>query len=579
MCVSRPIELVLSCFKNAKKTKGGWIVTCPCHDDKKQSLSISEAKNGVVLIYCHAGCLTEDILKTVGLEMKNLFPESISKKPSTNIIETYDYLDRNGQFLFQVCKTSDKQFPVRHKDKQGKWVWGLENKKLVIYNLPKIIKAIQQGKLICIVEGEKDVHRLEQEGFIATTNPLGSNKWRKEYNQYLKGANVIIFPDNDKPGKAHAELVKSQLKDISNSVYILELPNLKKGEDISDWLDKYGTSNKLDILINKLTSKTKKEEDNKPIEYTFQDLKNLIGPIEWTWKGWLPKGLLVIVASEPGTGKSALALQLAATMIKGLPWPDGTNYEGELGSILWCESEAAQAINLERAQSWDIPLDKIKLPLLESPLMDIQLDNQSHRQAVKRAAQQDNIRLIVIDSLRGCYRGDENTSDSIEIVMWLAQLARDTEKPILLTHHLRKKGHNDGDSVSLDRLRGSTALIQPARVIWAMDTPDLELPDHKRLSVIKSNISKFPSPLGFVINGHGPEFGKPPVNSKKETLFDQTKERLLAILQAGPKPAKEIFEIFEAEGISKDTIKRAKKSLKVTVTRKDEQWLWLLPNI
>jgi len=417
------------------------------------------------------------------------------------------------------------------------------------------------------------VDRLLSYGLAATTSPMGAGKWKPAYNAQLQGANVVIFPDNDEPGKKHALNVAEQLQGIAKDVKIVYLPGLQNKEDISDWLDKYGTIEQLLEMITK--TQTPQEEQTK--EYTFQDLDSLIGPIQWAWKGWLPLGLLSIVASEPGIGKSALALRLAASVILGLPWPDGKPFEGSRGSVLWCESEAAQAINLERAKQWGIPLNKIKLPLLENPLVDVQLDNTTHRNAVLHAAQREDVQLIVVDSLRGCHRLDENGSESIEIVMWLAKLARDTCKPVLLTHHLRKKSHFDGDSVNLDRLRGSSAIIQPARMIWAMDTPDPELPDHKRLSVIKSNISKFPDPIGFIVNGNGPEFGESPKPPKKDILLDQAKEHLLALLNKNPLPANEVFEALEANGISEKTTRRAKQVLSIVAFQKDGKWFWSLP--
>src|SRR5262245_19460464 len=39
-----------------RRVGGGWIARCPAHEDRKPSLSITEAKGGKVLIRCHAGC-------------------------------------------------------------------------------------------------------------------------------------------------------------------------------------------------------------------------------------------------------------------------------------------------------------------------------------------------------------------------------------------------------------------------------------------------------------------------------------------------------------------------------------------
>ncbi|MCG6533422.1 MAG: AAA family ATPase [Syntrophales bacterium LBB04] len=579
---NKPVDLVLSKLKNVKKIKGGWTAKCPCHDDHENSLCISEGADGRALLYCHAGCHFKNIVTTLGFEVSEMFTEDTQRKNKhyatktwnkQMIVKTYDYTDEKSNLLFQICRTVRKEFPIRRPDGKGGWSWGLGDTSLVLYHLPSVIEAVTRGETLFIVEGEKDADRLQENGLFATTSPLGAGKWRPEYNTPLKGSHVVIFPDNDPPGRQHAQQVAEQLQGVSDSVKIVQLPNLQEKEDVSDWLDKYGTIDQLLELV--ANTQTPQKEPIK--EYTFQDLESLIGPIQWAWKGWLPLGLLTIVASEPGIGKSALALRLAASVILGLPWPDGKTYDGSTGSILWCESEAAQAINLERAKQWGIPLTKIKLPMLDNPLVDVQLDNTTHRNAVQNAAQREDVRFIVVDSLRGCHRLDENGSESIEIVMWLAKLARDTCKPVLLTHHLRKKSNFDGDSVNLDRLRGSSAIIQPARMIWAMDTPDPELPDHKRLSVIKSNISKFPEPIGFIINGNGPEFGEAPDPPQKDNLLTQVKGRLIAMLNKQPLPATDVFEAIEADGISKITIKRAKQALKIVVFRKDEQWFWSLP--
>ena len=45
---------------------------CPTHTDKKASLTVTE-KEDKILIYCHAGCRTYDILNELGLKMSDLY--------------------------------------------------------------------------------------------------------------------------------------------------------------------------------------------------------------------------------------------------------------------------------------------------------------------------------------------------------------------------------------------------------------------------------------------------------------------------------------------------------------------------
>lgn len=69
---------VLSRFDGVKQTgPGRYIVRCPAHDDKHPSLNIRETDDGKILLICRAGCGTDAVLASVGLEMVDLFPEKL----------------------------------------------------------------------------------------------------------------------------------------------------------------------------------------------------------------------------------------------------------------------------------------------------------------------------------------------------------------------------------------------------------------------------------------------------------------------------------------------------------------------
>lgn len=63
---------VLKHFDDVIGRDNHYMVKCPCHDDKRQSLSITGV-NGVTLIHCFAGCSTHDVLKKVGLSFSDLW--------------------------------------------------------------------------------------------------------------------------------------------------------------------------------------------------------------------------------------------------------------------------------------------------------------------------------------------------------------------------------------------------------------------------------------------------------------------------------------------------------------------------
>ena len=123
------------------------------------------------------------------------------------LIAVYDYNDADGNLVFQVCRYHSP--PARlsgesrpHPKNPGKLIWNLTGVDRVPYRLPEILKA----ETVYIVEGEKDADALGDLGLTATTNAGGAGKWRTDYNAlHFKGKRLIILPDNDDPGLAHAQ--------------------------------------------------------------------------------------------------------------------------------------------------------------------------------------------------------------------------------------------------------------------------------------------------------------------------------------------------------------------------------------
>ena len=237
----KPIERLLAALEThgcrpKPAGEGTWQAHCPAHDDRSPSLSIREAEDGRVLLHDFGGCESEAVAAALGLAMRDLFPGEGGSSRDREAATTYDYTDEEGRLLFRVERQSGKRFRQCRPDGKGGWIYNLQNVRRVLYRLPEVAKAVKEQRRIYIVEGEKDADRLANFGLCATTNPMGAGKWRDEYGESFRGAAVVIIPDNDAPGKAHAEQVAASLVGRAASVRVLTLPGLPEKGDVSDWL-------------------------------------------------------------------------------------------------------------------------------------------------------------------------------------------------------------------------------------------------------------------------------------------------------------------------------------------------------
>jgi hypothetical protein len=247
------------------------------------------------------------------------------------IVETYDYRSAEGNILSQGVRFDPKGFAQRRPDGRGGYIWNLDGVERVLYRLPELLAA-DPLETIFVPEGEKDVDRLTDLGLVATTNPEGAGKWRDEYTDALKGRHVAIMPDNDEQGRKHAEKVAGALYGEAASVKVMELPGLPEKGDVSDWLD---AGNSVDELL-RIVDVTPEWEPTSSAADTpddFDEVGTLLSDVveesvEWLWEARIPLGKLTVIDGDPGTGKSALTIDLAARVSTGREMPKPKEVNG-----------------------------------------------------------------------------------------------------------------------------------------------------------------------------------------------------------------------------------------------------------
>lgn len=71
----KTLDRVLAKLEGVRPCGDGYAALCPAHNDQHPSLSIRAGNDGRVLLHCHAGCTTEQIVESIDMEMSDLFAE------------------------------------------------------------------------------------------------------------------------------------------------------------------------------------------------------------------------------------------------------------------------------------------------------------------------------------------------------------------------------------------------------------------------------------------------------------------------------------------------------------------------
>ncbi|WP_435245864.1 DUF3987 domain-containing protein [Streptomyces sp. NRRL F-5630] len=206
---------------------------CVAHEDRAPSLSVTNGNKGVV-ITCHAGCSTEDVVAALGLSMSDLFNEPLEKRVRPQVVAEYPYYDEQGTLLYTVKRLEPGYDGERKTFRQFRpdGTAGVKGIRRVPYQLPQVIEAARNGATIFVLEGEKDVATAEGLGVAATCNVGGAGKWHDDYTRHLVGAaEVVVIADRDEPGRKHAAAVADSVRRAGIPVRVLEPA---QGKDFTD---------------------------------------------------------------------------------------------------------------------------------------------------------------------------------------------------------------------------------------------------------------------------------------------------------------------------------------------------------
>lgn len=324
--------------------------------------------------------------------------------------------------------------------------------------------------------------------------------------------------------------------------------------------------------------------------------------IQWVWPWWLARGKLHVLAGSPGTGKTTIAMHIAACVTSGQPLPSGER--PEVGNVLVWSGE-------------DDPADTLvpRLKAAKAELSRVHFIGDVYRgQEVQRsfdpahdvevlaaaAAKLDNVALLIVDPLVSAVSGDSHRNAEVRRGLQpLVELADKLGAALIgITHY--SKGTQGGDP--LERVTGSVAFGAMARVVYGTVRMKAENGETARMVFARAKSNIGPDGGGFAysfqqceiegsISTSYIEWGEQLAGTARDLLAepeqqdDQRTETSAAgtwlreLLKDGPKLVKDIKKLVLDTEFSWRTMQRASKNTGVILDRGGFQQpaTWSLP--
>lgn len=349
---------------------------------------------------------------------------------------THQYHDTRGNIIAEVDRFEWEEGGKRHKVFRP---WDVATRRhkapetRPLYNLPRISSAPE----IVVVEGEKAADALIAQHIDATTAmggasaPMEKTDWSP-----LKGRKVIIWPDNDAPGKAYAERLKAHLEaEGVVACSILTIPPARPEK----WDAADAVNEDLGALIRAMRP-TGVEVAKIDLEW-FDDITASLSDA-YMVKGVLGAGTMSVVYGPSNSGKTFFAIDLAMHIASETEWR-GRRVNG--AAVLYLAAEGGKGV-ANRVASIKAEWGLCGVPFaLRRAGMDLLNRDADLKAIIDMAAEvrqrsgKDRM-LIVIDTLsRVMAGGDENSAADMTALIRNIDLIREaTGAHIMLVHHTGK---------------------------------------------------------------------------------------------------------------------------------------------
>ena len=551
---------------------------CPAHDDRRASLSISAGDDGRILLNCHAGCTPDEITAALGLKLSDLFQKSTAvqdfrQNNRATITAEYVYTDLNGIPVAKKLRYPNKGFCWLKPDGLGGWTKG-RNGQAPLFNQFQV----RDVGAVYIVEGEKDVQTLSLYGKAAVSLPDGAkSKWLPDYAEFFKGRNVAIIQDNDKPGKDFAQTIAEKLDGTAKTVKVLDLSEIwaeiPEHGDITDYVISHAGTN-----LNELTELANSSDTWKRNADRYRTLSKVeASRTQWLWYPYIPLGKITLMTADPGTGKTFLSLYITATVSNGRPFfgQDELAVRTPQNVVYQTAEDGIADTIVPRLNCIKPPPNLDKIIVYDEEEKPLEFKNGIND--IENIMKDLHPALIIFDPLQAYLGAEVDMHRANEVRPVLAAIGRLAEKyncAVIFVMHHSKMSQNS----ALHRALGSIDIVGIARSMLILarnpDEPHQVVMCHEKSSLAAHGESVLfhidPSNGGIVFDGFSELKADDILNRRNKTRekpsvkLDEAVEFLNELIgEKGWAKLSEVHALQEEYGISKDTMRRAKKELQL----------------
>lgn len=521
------------------------LAQCPAHADRSPSLSVGPGAAGCAVVHCHAGCDTADVLRPLGLSLRDLFadrgenrtvsfagqrsphtkssvtkPKLVAPLPSDDQLREWsEQLQAHLKLLALLRELRGWSpeglatlgvgfdgerivFPIR--DGAGtlvntsRWtprpttgqpkIKALPGRARDLFPAPESVKA----DVVFITEGEGDAVAAATLGLPASSIPGTEAADRVHVERFRRFRSVNVLLDCDQAGRDAAERLGARLAAAGIEARVLDLdPSRDDKYDLSDFTREAAESGGLEHarqLLERMAA------DAAPVQRAAapgtlrivraSDVR--IEPVRFLEPERVPLGAVTLLVGDPGLGKSTWSCLTAARTTTGA--------NGDAGTVLMANAEDSPKVIAARLAAAGAALSHVEF-------FDVATEDEEGRPfelpgdvpELEVRARDSGARLVVLDPLTAFLSDKVNTKSDHSIRRALVSLSKMAERldiAVIVVAHLNKSvGTNP-----LYRVGGSIGIVGGARSCLLFtrdpDDPDGEQGDRRALGHVKSNWGK-----------------------------------------------------------------------------------------